>query len=299
MYTCCLRRRCPVIVLLLAFFSPFLFPLYGTANDFSETDGTAVPGPVSSSAGSSGENREDGPAVYTGHAGYLRGYEFGGEQTFISRSGSRPEDVQVSPASARFSGFINASPDGHIEKKFDRQYRLVRETVWDASGGGPVSVTRYEYSGDRATPLSSETRTDTASVSVVYTLSGQKQSVSVFSADESSTPVSRDEYTYDAEDRLVRHTRTTYSGAADIMPVETWEYEYTDRSVFPDELYSENGVPVRQTKYLDADVREETVFLDGGWTVRARYTGNRKTDEEYLVDGKTVKRETYKPSSSR
>ncbi|WP_238580163.1 hypothetical protein, partial [Treponema endosymbiont of Eucomonympha sp.] len=157
------------------------------------------------------------------------------------------------------------------------------------------SITEYRYDGDspRAVSKTHRVPAEQRLEEIRYRLSGDTESVAVYrESDEQQKAFSREDFTYDAENRLVEKTVKTFDEQGKAV-TERVQYRYTGKAAEPDcERYLDGELKFKlmhESETAYAEIR----YLAYGLSVQTYYRDNRKVLELYLQDGKEVRRKQF------
>ncbi|WP_162510648.1 hypothetical protein [Treponema endosymbiont of Eucomonympha sp.] len=171
------------------------------------------------------------------------------------------------------------------------------ETPDDTSAEGLVckSITEYRYDGDspRAVSKTHRVPAEQRLEETRYRPSGDTESVAVYrESDEQQKASSREDFTYDAENRLVEKISQIFDEQGKAV-TERVQYRYTGKAAEPDcERYHDGKLKfklIHESETAYAEIR----YLAYGLSVQTYYRDNRKALEFYLRDGKEVRRQQF------
>jgi hypothetical protein len=175
--------------------------------------------------------------------------------------------------------------------------KLAAETPNDTPAEGLVckSITEYRYDGDspRAVSKTHRVPAEQRLEETRYRPSGDTESVAVYrESDEQQKVSSREDFTYDAENRLVEKIAQTFDEQGKAV-TERVQYRYTGKAAEPDcERYLDGEIKFKlmhESETVYAEIR----YLAYGLSVQTYYRDNRKALELYLQDGKEVRRKQF------
>jgi hypothetical protein len=156
-------------------------------------------------------------------------------------------------------------------------------------------ITEYRYDGDspRAVSKTHRVSAEQRLEETRYRPSGDTESVAVYrESDGQQKASSREDFTYDAENRLVEKIAQTFDEQSKAV-TERVQYRYTGKAAEPDcERYLDGEIKfklIHESETAYAEIR----YLAYGLSVQTYYRDNRKALEFYLQDGKEVRRQQF------
>ncbi len=157
------------------------------------------------------------------------------------------------------------------------------------------SITEYRYDGDspRAASKTHRVPAEQRLEETRYRPCGDTESVAVYrESDEQQKASSREDFTYDAENRLVEKIAQTFDEQGKAV-TERVQYRYTGKAAEPDcERYHDGELKFKLI-YESETAYAEIRYLAYGLSVQTYYRDNRKVLEFYLRDGKEVRRQQF------